>query len=265
MAVDFKVEHTRTSEYLIPPKHIDIRPELNGREDATDVEDLIDSFADIGQLTPVDIGNNGGRPYLIFGHRRWRAAVQGIKNGKLPKDFKLRCVYFRGTPLDELKAVVAENLRRKGTSPRCDASNIARMERYGMTHEEIAYFYGQSTEDGKPDVGWVKRRLALILLIPDADKAVKDGRVKPNAVQVLAKLSREQQAEAIKAETVTVAACKAVVAGNGNGHVRGPSKAEALKATIARAAEGDLPVDVVNLAPVAAVMEFARYLMGGGR
>lgn len=143
MAVEFKVEHTRTSEYLIPPRNIDIRPELNGRDEATDVSDLIESFVSVGQLTPVDVGNNGGRPYLIFGHRRWRAAVEGIKSGQLPKDFRLRCVYFKGTALDEFKAVIAENLERKSTTPTCDAQNIAKLERFGMTHPEIAKFYRQ--------------------------------------------------------------------------------------------------------------------------
>jgi ParB-like chromosome segregation protein Spo0J len=262
MAVDFKVEHSRTSEYLMRPRDITIRPELNGRHEHTDVADLIDSFVAVGQLTPVDIGSDGGKPYLVFGHRRWRAAVEGIKSGKLPKDFKLRCVYFKGTPLDELKAVIAENIERKSTTAMCEAQNIAKLERYNMTHEEIAAFYSQRHVDGSPDVGWVKKRLALISLTPESQEAVKNKRVKPSAVQMLAKLSREQQAEACRSESVTPATVKAVVSGAVNGHAR-VNKNEALRAIIRSTAEGNIPLDISNFDRGMAVIKFAQYLLNG--
>ena len=210
MAVEFKVEHTRTSEYLIAPRDLTIRPQLNGRFDAPEIEDLLQSLIDIGQTTPILIGNNGGHPYVIAGHRRWRAAVEGITTGRLPKTFKLRCVYFRGTEVEEFQACVSENLDRAETSPLDDAHNIARFERFGMSPEEIAVFYHRKLEDGSPDTPWVRSRLALISLSADSVAALKAGRVKPNAVAILAKLSKEQQSQALRSPQVTPAICRAI-------------------------------------------------------
>ena len=254
MAVNFSVDNKRGSVYDIAPRDLRVRPELNGRIDAPDIDAKLASLVREGQLTPLLIGSDGGVPYIIDGHTRWRAAIKGIKDGLLPAEFRLRCVYFKGTPVDEFRACVAANHERDNATPDDDAANIARFQRYGMTNEEIAEFYHE-------EVPWVMGRLSRLSLTPESRDAVKQGRVKQSAIKVLAKLSREQQAEAIKAEKVTPASVKAVVSGSSNGH-RKPSKSEVMKATIRAAAGGDIPVDIGGMTASEAVVTFAKYLLG---
>jgi len=190
LAVEFSVG-TRTSEYVIPPEEIIIKPELNGRHEETDVEDLIASFVAIGQLQPVLIGRDGDKPVLYAGHRRWEAAIEINKRKLTPLPFKLRCVYFKGTPAEAFKATVRENHDRKATTPIDDAHNIVKLERFGASIEEIAALYGEKES-------WVKDRRALADLGAAATKAVREGRLKPTQAKKLAKLSKDAQAEAVR-------------------------------------------------------------------
>lgn len=186
MAVEFKVEHTRTSEYLLAPKDITFKPELNGRHDCPDIEELIQSMVAVGQLQPILIRNDGGTPILVAGFSRWRAAVE-INNRKLtPQPFRLRCVYFKGSEQQGVLANIAENRVRNSTTPVDDGYNICRLERYGMTIEEIAKVYGE-------EVAWVKKRASLVSLTPEAQTALKKGEIKPEAAIVLAKMSEAEQ------------------------------------------------------------------------
>lgn len=191
MAVEFKVEHTRTSEYLILPKDIKFKAELNGRHDLPDIEWLIESMVANGQLQPVLVRNDGGTPVLVAGFSRWRAAVEINKRKMVDPPFKLRCVNFRGSEQQAVLANISENRERNATTPLDDGYNIARLERYGMTMEEIAAVYHE-------DASWCKGRLALVSLTKESQEALKDGVVKPSAAKVLAKLSEEEQAKAIK-------------------------------------------------------------------
>ncbi len=115
MAVDFKVEHPRTSEYLFLPKDIKFKPELNGRHELPDIERMIDSLVRNGQLQPVLIRNDGGMPVLVAGFSRWRAAVEINKRKLTEVPFKLRCVYFKGSEQQGVLANISEN-RLKGAA-----------------------------------------------------------------------------------------------------------------------------------------------------
>ena len=128
MAVDFKTEHTRTSEYLFLPSDIKINPELNGRHELPDIEWLIGSMVSSGQLQPVLIGNDGGTPILYAGHSRWRAALEINKRKLTLAPFKLRCVYFKGSETDAFLATIRENRDRNATTAIDDAHNIAKLE-----------------------------------------------------------------------------------------------------------------------------------------
>jgi len=192
MAVNFDIQGaTRTSEYLIPPEQIKINPEMNGRHEETDVEDLIQSFLAIGQLQPVLIGRDGQIPVLYAGHRRWMAALEINKRTLTPAPFKLRCVYFQGSEAEAFKATVRENHDRRDTSPIDDAYNIVKMERFGMSIAEISSLYREKES-------WVKDRKALADLGAAATKAVREGKLKPTQAKKLAKLSKEAQAEAVR-------------------------------------------------------------------
>jgi ParB-like chromosome segregation protein Spo0J len=202
MAVDFSIPHTRTSEYLIAPEDIVVKPDLNGRHKLPDIDWLIESFARFGQLQPIDISAEEGKAVLRAGHSRWRAAIEGKKRGVLPPEFKLRCSYIRCTPDRKngyssdamgFLANIHENIVRNPAEAIDDAYNIAKLEQWSMTHEEIAKIYRQ-------DVKWVEQRLALIDLVPEAQKAVADGRMKLSAAAHFAKLAKQVQSDKMKAK-----------------------------------------------------------------
>ncbi|HET9131162.1 MAG TPA: ParB N-terminal domain-containing protein [Terriglobia bacterium] len=203
MAVEFKTEHTRTSEYLFLPEVIKINPELNGRHELPDIEWLITSMVSSGQLQPVLIGNDGGKPVLYAGHSRWRAAIEINKRNLTAVPFKLRCVYFRGNEQQAFMATVRENRDRNATTAIDDAFNIAKLERYGMSLEEIA------EKVYHEDLKWVKERLALIELRAEGQQKLLNNELKPNAAVALAKLSKEAQKKALESgQKLTVAAIK---------------------------------------------------------
>ena len=202
MAVDFKGDFKRTSTYDFDPADIKINPELNGRHVLPDIQWLMKDILERGQLQPVAIRNDGGTPILCAGFSRWRA-VSEINKGREPKNrLKLRCVYYKGNEADGFLANIAENRKRNDCTPIDDAYNIARLERYGRTVEQIAEFYGEAE-------AWVRGRLALVELCQEGQDRVTAGTLKPTAAIAIAKLAEAQQREKLKAKKVTVADAKA--------------------------------------------------------
>lgn len=211
MSVEFKVAHTRKTEYLIDPSLIKVRPEMNGRTELPDIEWLVESMVAIGQRVPVEIRSDAGKPVLNSGYSRWRAAVEINKKKLVEGKFLLRCVYARCNEQEGFIANIHENHVRNAPTALDDAYNIRRLESWGRSYEEIAEIYHRRNGKGEPDTRWVKNRLGLIALGNDARQALKDGRLKPTAAQAIAKLSEEQQRERVK----------------GTGKVAAPPKARA--------------------------------------
>lgn len=210
---------TNGSMYLIDPREIEIREEYNGRHEEPGVDDLIADFLDsrVGQLQPVVLTKDDRAPVLIAGHRRYRAAIEVTRRKAGPFDgvFKLKCIYFRGTPQECFMLTVRENLNRKEVSPTCDGWNISRFRNFEMSDEDIATkVYGRLTLDGKPDIQWIADRAAMIDLTPEALDAVASGRVKPSAVVALAKMKKQAQRDLIKdnAAKITTAVIKRATA-----------------------------------------------------
>lgn len=203
MAVEFKVEGTRTSENRFLPHFIKVKPELNGRHDLPNIEWLINSILEFGQLQPVVIRNDGGTPVLCAGFSRWRAISEINKRKLTPKPLLVRCSYLKVDEMQGYLAAIAENHHRNAPTELDDAYNVQRMLNiYQMTEEQIAAVYfppdkeGQA-KDPKQALRFVKERLALIDLAPVAKKAMKEGRLKGTAARAIAKLTQEQQAEVI--------------------------------------------------------------------
>jgi ParB-like nuclease domain len=276
MAVDFKVEHTRTSEYLFLPQDITFKPELNGRTELPDIEWIVKSFLERGQIQPILVSSDGGVPVLRAGFSRWRAAVEINKRKLTPVPFKLRCVYLKASEQEGFLANIAENLERNNTTAIDDAHNMARMERYGMTIEQIAEFYHPKDELGRlmgkiESVKWAKDRMAMITLSPESVNALRSGKIRPNAVSALAKLSEEQQRRALESSgPITKAALKA---SNGNGAAHKPKKSthgipganiSAVNKALCVAIEtGELPggLDVLKMRPEDAVYAVCGVLL----
>lgn len=214
MAVDFSAPHKRTSEYNFAPEDISVRAELNGRHELPDISWLVQDILAHGQLQPVIIRNDGGTPVLVAGFSRWRAISEINSKSLAPVALKVRCTYFRGNEREAFLANISENRYRNATTPLDDAHNIARLERWGMSVEEIAEHYRE-----KPV--WVAGRLSLLSLEDSTREAVKRGKIKTTAAVEIAKLSAEKQREVTKraeaGETVKAADVRAERTGKARG------------------------------------------------
>jgi ParB/RepB/Spo0J family partition protein len=204
MAVQFAVEHKRTSEYRFYPEDITIKPDLNGRYDKPEIEWLITDILTNGQHTPVAIRNDGGAAVLVAGFSRWRAISEINKRKLAPVPMQIRCTYVQCSEAEAFLINISENRFRNPTTPLDDAHNIKRLLKvYGMTDEQVAgiYFPTAKTEiELKAARKFVKDRVALISLSPEAEEAVREGRVKDSAAKAIAKLSQDQQREIVKKE-----------------------------------------------------------------
>jgi ParB/RepB/Spo0J family partition protein len=221
MAVTFKPEHSRSSEYRFYPELIKVDPDLNGRHDKPEIDWLIQDILLKGQLVPVTIRNDGGTPVLACGFSRWRA-ISEINSKKLaPVKLPLRCVYQQMTEAEAFAANISENRQRNQTTPLDDGFNIKRlMTVYAMTAEQVAQVYFPVGKDGdaefKSHVRWVNKMARLADLSPAGQKALRDGRIKTPAALAIAKLSQAQQKEAVEnAEKGIRSARKAAKNGGG--------------------------------------------------
>jgi ParB/RepB/Spo0J family partition protein len=204
MAVKFEVEHNRNSEYRFYPEDITIKPSLNGRHDKPDIEWLVTDILARGQHTPVVIRKDGGEAVLVAGFSRWRAISEINKRKLAPFKRQVRCTYVQCTEAEAFLLNISENRFRNPTTPLDDAHNIKLLLNvYGMTDEQVAgiYFPTAKTErELKEAKRFVAERIALIALAPEAEEAVRSGRVTESAAKAIAKMTQEQQREAVKKE-----------------------------------------------------------------
>lgn len=191
MAVAFTTEHTRTSEYLFDPKKLIVRPELNGRHEAPDIEPLIADIVKRGQIEPGVVRNDGGKAVLCAGFSRWRAITEINKRKLTPVPLPFRATYLKANEFDGFIANIAENRFRNQTTKLDDAYNVARLEKWGQTEEQIAEIYGT-------DVRWVRSMQKLVALDPAAQKAVAKGQIKSTAIKAISKLTTEEQRKVVK-------------------------------------------------------------------
>lgn len=204
MAVKFTTDHTRTSEYRFNVEDITIRPDLNGRTELPDIEWLITDILFRGQHTPVVIRNDGGLAVLVSGFSRWRAISEINRRGLSPVVIPVRCTYVQCSESEAFLINISENRFRNPTTPIDDAHNIKRLINiYAKTEDQIAeiYFPTAKTENELKEARkFVQERVALIALVPEAETAVRAGRVTPTAAKAIAKLSEAQQREVLKKE-----------------------------------------------------------------
>ena len=207
MAVAFSTEISRAGAlYVDYPENLLVVPELNGRHEHTDVEDLAADIAKNGQTTPVVIRkDDAGRPVLVFGHRRWRALC--LLNSRNPEQRrKITCNYLPLTESQAFALAISENRFRKDVSPIDDAANIQTlMQRFGYSEQDIAGIYfpqAKSDSEKESAVRFVRQRASLIELAPEAAQAVRDGKVKLTAAVALSKLTKDQQRAKLSAPPV---------------------------------------------------------------
>ena len=94
------------------------------------------SIAENGLLQPVTVCLQNGRPQLIAGERRLRAA-------KLACMKRIPCLIADRTERDRAVLTLAENLQREALNPFEEAQAIARLIHvHGLSQEEVAYRLG---------------------------------------------------------------------------------------------------------------------------
>jgi ParB/RepB/Spo0J family partition protein len=204
MAVEFANDTTKRAgaEYRDWPENITIMPELNGRHEHTDIEGLAADIRANGQIQPVGIRKNDqGLPLLIYGHRRWRAIT--LLNERYPAERRyIKCTYTSATSdAEAFQMAIRENRCRKDVSPIDDCANMRTLEnKFSYNHEDIAkvYFPEAVTESELAEaLRYVKQRLALKELAPEAIEAVREGRAEITAAVGLAKMTKDQQREVV--------------------------------------------------------------------
>jgi ParB/RepB/Spo0J family partition protein len=203
MAIEFKVPHSRTGEYRVLPEHITINPELNGRYETPDIEWLITDMLAHGQHTPVVIRNDGGLCVLVAGFSRWRAVSEINKRGLTPVPMVLRCTAVKCNEVEAFLLNISENRFRNPTTPIDDAHNIKRLMKWGYTEDQISEVYfptAKSEKELREARAFVNERITLIDLTPEAEQAVRAGRVTMPAAKAIAKLSTEQQKKVVEKE-----------------------------------------------------------------
>jgi ParB-like chromosome segregation protein Spo0J len=190
---------------MIDPRHLKLDPVLNGRVELPDVTKFEADFRNpkIGQIQPITVRKKSdGYAYIVDGVSRWRAALNVTKEKGGTFDdgvFMLRCRYFVGSDSDCFIATIKANIRNE-PKPEDDAHNISILiHNFSMEEEDVAgRIYGRYTIDNKPDVKWLRDRLALCDLTPEGIEALKSGRLKPKAAVQLAKLAKDEQKALLK-------------------------------------------------------------------
>jgi hypothetical protein len=117
---------------------------------------------------------------------------------------KLNFIYRRYTEIEAFIEAISENRFRKDVTPMDDANNMEILQRrFGKTIEDIVKVYfpeAKEPDDVKGALKFVKDRLALIELAPEAQTAVREKRIKITAAVKLSKLNREQQKKRVAKE-----------------------------------------------------------------
>ena len=213
MAVQWNTKHNSTQEWRFLPQDIVIKPALNGRHVAPNIEGLIQDILLNGQHTPVVIRKDGGKPVLCAGFSRYQAVSEINRRKLTPVPMQLRCTYSQCTEEEGFLLAISENRYRNATTELDDAYNIKLlMKKFNMTEEQIAAQYFPAEMNPKLDLAdpvvaadrkrvmkWIGDRALLLNLSPEAEKALLAGRLKGSAALKIAKLSQDQQREIVDA------------------------------------------------------------------
>lgn len=250
MPASFKADVNRKEFYNCFPEEINVRANLNGRHEKPDVEWLIADILKNGQLQPVLVWSDAGIPVLAAGFSRWRAISEINKRKLTPKKMEIFFTYVKCNEQGAFIRNISENRMRNATSPIDDAYNIQRLFDWTMDEADVAKIYfplAATDEELKKALKWVRETVNLIKLSPEAERAMRDGRLNETAAQAIAKLSSAQQKEALKSKDGKISA--ADIKANAPKSNRGRKPAEKKSA----------PVDAELRRRITAVIESAAW------
>lgn len=155
----------------------------NPRKDYGDLSDLVESIRQQGVLQPVLARPKGDRFELVYGHRRYRAALKaGLE--VLPANVR------EMTDQEVLEVQLVENAQRADIHPLEEADGYKRLHtEHGLSVEKIAERVGKS----KAAV-YAAMKLAE-LVEPALREAFLKNKLPSSTALLVARLSPEQQAE----------------------------------------------------------------------
>jgi ParB/RepB/Spo0J family partition protein len=163
-----------------------IKTEGNPRNDIGDVTELQASIAEHGIIEPLIVSRKGAVYTCIAGHRRL-AAAKALKMKEVP-------VVVRDlvTPEDQLAIALVENIQREDLSPIDEAKAFeSGLRKFGGSAERMAKSLGKTKE-------YVERRIALLKLAPEAQKALLEKKIQLGHAVILARMAPEKQAAQVK-------------------------------------------------------------------
>lgn len=225
MAIKIEVGEARRGDlWFVKPSNILVDWTKNGRDEPpSDAESrvLAKDIRDNGQLQPV-LGRRlpDRRVELVFGFRRYAAALLIEREDP---EFRLKIVVEDMNEKQAFLRNVRENLHRKDVTPIDSAHNIERLERYGVSPQEIADVFGISTTQ-------VASFRKLLVLPDQIQKRVANGTL---GFSVALELSKLTESEAI----ATLAGIDAE-SGGAPSKVKGPQVKEALRRRGAKIGRG---------------------------
>ncbi len=190
----FKDKHTPVGRYgvggrvlMIPTKDIAPNPDQPRRDMSYEkLLELAQSISENGILNPISVAFQDGRPVLVAGERRLRAAkILGMK--------EVPCIVVEGDPRERAILSLIENLQRESMNCFETAEGISRLiQVYGLTQEEAASRLGcaQST---------IANRLRLLRLNQEERQLIIQAGLTERPARALLRLKEEDRKKALAA------------------------------------------------------------------
>lgn len=139
------------------------------------VRELAQNIAEVGLINPLLVRPHGGRYEVVAGHRRY-LAMQRLGRETVP------CIVKVMTDLECALARASENRDREDLSPVEEAAEYDELiNEHGLTVDEVAKRMGKS-------VGVVKRRLDILRMFPQLQKAIHDNKIVVGVAEELQRL-----------------------------------------------------------------------------
>ena len=175
---------------LIPVEEILPNPQQPRREfDRIKLLELSNSIAEHGILQPLVITVRDGKPILLSGERRLRAAkMAGLK--------AVPCVRTEAEGLRQALLAMIENLQREDMNCFETAQGIARLiETYGLTQEEAALKLGYSQSA-------VANKLRLLRLTSEEQESIVRAGLTERHARCLLRLKKAEERQRALCEMV---------------------------------------------------------------
>jgi len=140
--------------------------------DPEKVQDLAENIQQVGLLQPINVRPRGERFEVVAGHRRFKA-FQLLSLEKIP------CIVGDFDDVGSAVARASENLRRVDLTPIEEAAIYTDLhDNHDLSYERIGKFMG-------PSAGVVRRRIDLLRMPPEVQKAIHRKQISVGVAEVL--------------------------------------------------------------------------------